>query len=257
MNIRALRHNDTSLWDELVAGRGHVLLRNYLDTSDHSLESARAAHVGFCTRLGRLRIQDFRGSRVTVLKQSSGSDDEIPFHTDAGDLLALLCYEGALHGGELDLVNADLLHDDLASMDGDVLSELHKPWEFDRKGRSGPPYFTYPIYYCSLGRPQCFLQMGSLKRRYTQEYNDLRSNILRVLETNYLSDSSRHEVVSLQPGDLLLINNRRILHRRRPYRSFAAGCRAIIRCWVDLYDSPYHEWESLSPLTCDATQQSY
>lgn len=57
------------------------------------------------------------------------------FHTDAADIVGLLCLHKAMEGGESDVVSAHNLWNTLQAERPDVAELLTKPnWYFDRKG---------------------------------------------------------------------------------------------------------------------------
>lgn len=234
---------------ELLQGSGYLLVSQVPQLHHMRLAQASRYLLDAARTLGRTRPQDALGRHVRVLQATNSITGEIPFHTDAGDVLTLYCHRGAVAGGEIDLIDSAELHEHILCNDRELFEMLHRPWEFERKGRLGPDTFPYPPYYCPYGLTQCFLQLGSLKRRYGTGRDSDAAAALARLERTYLLDTDRHIRITLEPGGLLVINNRRILHRRSQYRN-GATVRTMIRCWLDLTESPYEEWEPGNPPTC-------
>ena len=232
------------MWEHLIDGAG--LIRTKLKArSDADLIDAFSS---LCSELGSLRPQNKEGELTTLLRDSGSTTSELPFHSDAGDAVALLCIRPATRGGSLDVVSSTEIHHALTN-NPDAFDRLHQPWEFERKGRPGPEIFEYPIFFCPDTRVQCFLQMGSLRRRYGQGSSTLEQKTLGALES-HLSEGHRRMELLLQRGEILLLNNRKMLHRRRSYENLDGNERMIARCWIDNPKTPYVEWNVGLPLQC-------
>ena len=81
------------------------------------------------------RYADDQTSRRAEITEPTRTSARQYFHTDAADIVGLLCLHKAMEGGESDVVSAHHLWNTLQAERPDVAELLTKPnWYFDRKG---------------------------------------------------------------------------------------------------------------------------
>ena len=220
----------------VLAGRGFVVLKaTPLPTPDeacHWLLRTAAA-------IGETKPQNAAGEHVLALTDSPEKQDwleEQPFHTDAGDLLLLYCVQPALHGGRTRLANAASAYAKLAEDSPHSAQLLLEPWQFDRKGRPGPPTFERRIIDRPDGGPlSCFHLPGTARLTLQGQADHETSRRLEALAAfdRALEDPENNISILLAPGDCLIVNNSRVLHARTSYTD-GSKPRLLFRCWVDI-----------------------
>lgn len=85
------------------------------------------------------------------------------FHSDASDIVGLLCITRALEGGESDIVSSHSVYNTLAAERPDALRTLIEPiWYFDRKGETSSGQDEY------IRTSVLYLERGPNPRVYTK-----------------------------------------------------------------------------------------
>jgi alpha-ketoglutarate-dependent taurine dioxygenase len=232
---------------QLVQGRGYALLRGIpvADLGDSQLDALAWAASA---RLGTVLPQDPSGVLVArVTNTAAGADAatrgyrtnrSLPFHVDSCDVAALLCVRGAHSGGTTVLASAASAYEVLSREHPEAVRLLESPLPVDRRWEGTPDalYFDSPVF---LRHPN-----GQIWGRYERELIEggfdpagrkLTRDVVEALDAlDAVLESPRlHVRVSLRPGDLLLVNNNLLVHRRDGYRDGSEE-RLLLRTWIDL-----------------------
>jgi alpha-ketoglutarate-dependent taurine dioxygenase len=174
---------------------------------------------------------------VGRLVDRPGSDwrEEQPLHTDGGDVLALLCLRPAARGGLTRLTSARAAYERLAAQCPRSVALLEDEWRFSRKGRPGPPTLTKRIFEWVDGELHAFHLPGTV--RWTPRVHGLppltpdAARALDDLDCVLNSAALRFEL-KLEAGDLLVLDNRVVLHARSAYEDDSShGPRFLLRMW--------------------------
>jgi alpha-ketoglutarate-dependent taurine dioxygenase len=232
---------------QLVEGRGYALLQG-VPVADLDQSQLDAVARAVSARLGTVLPQDSSGMLVArVTNTAAGADAStrgyrtnrrLPFHVDSCDVAALLCIRGAHRGGTTVLASTASAYAVLCEEHPDALRRLESPLPVDRRWEGTPDarYFDSPVF-CRHANGQVWgryerelIECGfeSAGRKLTRDVVEALDTLDAVLESPRL-----HVRVSLRPGDLLLLNNNLVLHRRDGYRDDAEE-RLLLRTWVDL-----------------------
>ena len=213
------------------------------------------AYLALGAHLGRAVSQSRRGDFIGYV-QDRGADigahdqrgyessAELPFHADRSDLIGLLCVRRAGSGGVSRLASAVALHNTLLVEAPDLLGALYRPLPVDRRGEEFPgerPWAALPVF-ASVG--------GKLVTRYvrrfvaaSQRWPDaprLGPDELAAMDRldEILERSGMALEMELQPGDVQLIDNFRLLHSRTAFADGSGGGRLLLRLWLAHQDSP-------------------
>lgn len=192
-----------------------------------------------------------KGYDVTRGARFSGTTAESSFHTDNAfgqvvpDLVALLCLRPAKKGGESQLISAVTLHNRLLSRHPDLLPCLYQPFWFDRRGEFLPgesPISRNPIFSWASGELTVrylhyYIEVGHQKAGRPLTRRQLRA--LEVLGKLLRLPELRVEF-RLRPGQVLLTNNRWILHNRTAFEDsvFPRERRHYVRLWLSRRSRP-------------------
>jgi alpha-ketoglutarate-dependent taurine dioxygenase len=172
----------------------------------------------------------------------SDSRDGGNLHTDGPhhpppvpDCFTLFCVHQARSGGALVLVHTDALIERLPRQ---ALDELKGGFHFDRReaGLDDPTVF----------RPVIGTENGALRVCYLREYIEIGHRhqhvpALTVAQTQaldafdaLLDDESLHTLVRLEPGQMIFINNRELLHGRTSFEDDpeSPDKRLMLRTWI-------------------------
>lgn len=138
-----------ALSKEIHTDRGFVVLRG-LRIDDYSREDNIIIYTGVSSHIGSIRgrQQDTRLSNGTSpvishikditstadrgkIGAPSNTTDKQVYHTDAGDIVSLLCLQTAAEGGESYLASSWLVYNILAKERPDLIRTLAAEWPLD------------------------------------------------------------------------------------------------------------------------------
>lgn len=134
---------------ELHFGRGFFVLRG-LPVDNYSREENVIIYAGVSSYVGNIRgrqedtrfangtslvlshIKDLSDkTRKNVIGAPSNTADKQVFHTDAGDVVSLLCLQPAMEGGESYIASNWLVYNVLAKERPDLIHTLSQDWPVD------------------------------------------------------------------------------------------------------------------------------
>jgi alpha-ketoglutarate-dependent taurine dioxygenase len=218
-----------------------------------SVEHATEVTLAVSQLLGRLLPQDSQGALVRQVADRglrlgegrtgrySDSRDGGNLHTDGPhhpspvpDCFALFCVQQAESGGELCIVHAGAL---LERLPDRVIEVLQQDFHFDRReADADPPTVTRPVL--SLGPPMrvCYLreyiQIGH-RLPHVPALTDRQLDALDALDA-LLDDPEGQSRIRLKPGQLIVVNNRCLLHGRTAFTDAPdhGQKRLMLRTWI-------------------------
>ena len=240
---------------QLASGRGFVLIRGFpIDRLDqHEIELAYAglgAHLGH--RVGQNKTGDLlthiRDEKVTPepgqvirLYRTNQRQD---FHTDAADIIGLLCLSNALRGGESRIASSAAVYNEILRRRPDLLEVLYQPMHWDRQDENLPgeePWFTLPPVNDVNGVPR-FFYVGWYIRSAQRHPGvpRLTNDQIAAMELveSIANNPAIHLEMSFEPGDIQLLNNGVILHAREAYEDGDTPdtSRHLLRLWLAAHD---------------------
>ena len=266
---RVLDHARTSLED----GCGFCVLRGMpIEELDHEgrvmLLAGISAHLGelVCQSVHRNKVEEIVDRKQPLDHTSRGYNDTrgIPFHTDGADYAGLLCLAAACEGGESLLASGAAAHETIRAERPDLLAVLKRGLFHHRRGEQPPgeaPVLPgrQPVFRIVDGRMHVFYNRNSLDWLAREGIEVSRAEVEaqdcldEVLERGHIQLR-----MQLQPGDLQLINNYTILHRRTAYRDDGEHTRSLLRVWIRAWAARrsgpniidvYAPWERRSPVS--------
>jgi alpha-ketoglutarate-dependent taurine dioxygenase len=164
----------------------------------------------------------------------------LPYHTDAGDMVGLLCLRRSLEGGLSSLVSSVTVHNETVQQRPEYLGLLYNGFYYIRReaalterGVSDRPIpvFGYRDGQVSARYIRNQINAGAVKRQVP--LTTLEKAALDFLDEQTRRSDLRLDM-DLQPGDIQLINNYTILHSRT---GFVDGPephqkRHMLRLWL-------------------------
>ncbi len=239
----------------LDTGRGFAVISG-VDAATLSETEAEIVAWGLCNYLGRPIRQGIDHDRrfFTVTDKGAANTDPTRIgaspqrsrkHTDNGcleprppDYLGLFCVRSASEGGDSTIVSARTVFDTVASERPDILPPLFKSYHF-----RAPRAHAWPSRGPTVQKPIFDTRSGELRIHYarvmiepgmemagkplTEEERDALDCLDEIIERPDLN--FRHV---LQPGELLVLNNRVLLHGREAFPPGASGGRTLKRFWM-------------------------
>jgi hypothetical protein len=254
VNVKTLTGQIESIQHELQCGRGFVVIRGL---SVHE-------YAKVCAMLGEIIPQTVAGDTIYSVRDEGLSIEQdygrpgvrisktraaFNFHTDspsrlAGhtpDYIALYVVQTAKAGGESLIVNGDHVEKVIRQERPDVLDRLYRRFWVDRRAELPPgeqPVLPVPVF---TRCPGCAKIEVRYLRLYITKGHELKGEPLTSRDTEALdffdSVMNRPEMsvrMTLQQGDIQIINNTFLLHSRTAYEDFPEPQRKrhYLRIWV-------------------------
>lgn len=239
--------------DELSHGRGFVLVRG-LPLDRLSAEDATLVYWALGLHLGKPVPQNLAGELLTDIRDTGADPDdpstrlyrtraEQDFHTDGADIIGLLCLHGARSGGESRIVSSVTVVNEVLRQRPELEPVLFADfyWHYFEPGMEHPVHFVRPI---------CAQRGGGLNTSFIPWYirraqelpdvprmTDAQREAIELVERT-ANDPELHLDMELLPGDVQLLKNAVILHKRTAYEDFAEPERKrhLVRLWLTAVD---------------------
>ena len=211
------------LLDTLIDGRGFALLRGF-PARDYSEEDSGTIFWGIGTYLGAPWPQNADGDLLGDVRDTGRSiadtsvrgyqtNIRLPYHTDAADIVGLMCIRAAKRGGISSLVSSIACHNEIARSRPDLLPRLYEPFYYDwreEQSEGEAPYYQMPVFSSEGGRMFNRYMRGYIET--AQRFEELPRLTAHEREAlNYLDKLTESDAfqldMELQPGDMQFINN--------------------------------------------------
>jgi hypothetical protein len=235
---------------ELYDGRGFLVLRG-LPVARYSDDDVGLIFWGMGRYLGRPLYQNPQGDllgHVYDHGRTYGNIDVrgyetnayLPYHTDAGDMVGLLCLRRSLEGGLSSIVSSVTAHNEILRAHPEYLGLLYNGFYYIRReaaltergvSERPIPVFGYRdgVVSCRYIRNQ--INAGAVKR-------DVPLTTLEKAALDFLDEQTRRPDLrldmDLQAGDVQFINNYTILHSRTGFvdGELPHQKRHMLRLWL-------------------------
>ena len=238
-----------SLQQEIVAGRGFVLLRGLPVELPRPMVAR--IYLGLGSHFGDPVPQNAKGHLLGHILDL-GLDPLDPtvrvyttnyrhlFHTDSCDIAALLCLQAARTGGESAIASSTSLYNEIARRRPDLARLLAEPFTVDRKGEipagKGPTY-KMAIFHHHQGQlttiySRDFITVAQQRAEVTP-LTSPQVEAMDLMDELAASDEFRLDM-DFQPGDVQILHNHQILHARTAYQDYpeAGRKRHLLRLWL-------------------------
>ncbi|EDR11252.1 uncharacterized protein LACBIDRAFT_233103 [Laccaria bicolor S238N-H82] len=255
------------LAQELYSGRGFFVLRT-IPIDQYSPADLAIIYAGISSHVGSARgKQDGTGAVLAHIKDltvshahekggignSAYTTDKQVFHTDVGDLIALMALATAEEGGTSRISSGARVYNELAATRPDLIHTLSELWPLDRFVFGGDPgYTTRPVLYYEDGH--VIIQYS--RRHFTGYGQQKRSqNIPPITEAQAEALDAVHFLaekyslgLNFQKGDIQYINSMGLLHARDSFKDSAEKTRHLIRLWLRNDEFAWRTPKPLEPI---------
>ena len=183
--------------------------------------------------------------------------DKQVFHTDSGDVIALLCLEEAEHGGQSKLSSSWRVYNELAANRPDLICTLAEPWISETFDGQGKGYSERPLLFyqqpTETSPERMIIQYA--RRTFTGFQGLPRSKqIPPITEAQAEALDSLHFLaerfavtLDFKKGDIQFVNNLSIFHARDGFRNSQVKQRHLVRLWLRDEELRWHIPEQLGP----------
>lgn len=248
--MAALRPLLAGIRESLKSGLGFALMRGF-PVASMSPEASRLAYLAIGSLLGRAMPQNRQGELLHDVRDTganrhdlnvrlSRTNAEQDFHTDAADIIGLLCLQKSRAGGVSRIVSSVAVFNEVAKARPDLAPLLFEPWYFHMKGEQAPgalPYFRLPITRALNGQLSTFFIGWYLRDAEHLSGVPPLSPAQRELLDLYEAVANRPELyldMHFEPGDVQWLKNSVILHKRTEYEDWPEPERKrhLLRLWL-------------------------
>ena len=250
--------------DELENGVGILKLRGF-PVERYDEDDLRKIYFGLGTHLGTPVFQNRSGELMRAIRDEGAhagrtygetkdqtgatflysyartlTNGSLRFHTDRTDVVGLLCVRQARAGGVSKLASTPAIHNAILARRPDLLDELFGVYWRSRFGEEGTTQETaYPL-------PIFGLRDGKFTSHYSLTFIEAAQMAPGVPK---LTDKQKEAIdvlmataqelcfeMTLEPGDLQLINSHVTYHGRTPFEDDAASGhdRLLLRLWLTM-----------------------
>jgi hypothetical protein len=257
--------------DELENGCGIMKLKGF-PVANHSEDDLRRMYFGLGTHLGRPVFQNRSGELMRAIRdegahvgrtygetkdQKGGtflssyartlSNGGLRFHTDRTDVVGLLCVRQARAGGVSTLASTPAIHNAILAKRPDLLDALFTDYWRSRFGEEGTvkdgqgtskeTAYPLPIFGVRDGKFTSHYSLTFIEA--AQMAPDVPKLTAAQREAIDLLMETAQELcfeMTLEPGDVQLINSHVTYHGRTPFEDDAASGhdRLLLRLWLSM-----------------------
>jgi hypothetical protein len=191
-------------------------------------------------RHGQLSDQ---GQQFLSSKARTYSNGVLRFHTDRVDVVGLLTVQQAEHGGSSKIVSTQAVHNAMLEQRPDLVELLYQPFYRSRLGEeTGGDKSIYPL-------PVFAIRDGNFTSHFSRTYIEAAQ---LLPDTPVMTDAQWLAVdlmaqwcedlcysMTLEPGDIQLLNNHVVYHARDAFEDAASGNqqRLLLRLWLAMENS--------------------
>ena len=242
--------------DRMENGRGIAVVRG-LPALSYSKDELRLIYWGIGLHMGVAVSQSSKGdllgdvmnfgqSVFTSTGRGYMSRQQLGFHTDTADVVALMVLRPAKSGGLSMICSSVAIRNEIARSRPDLLKLLYQPCVWSWKGQEDPgepPYYEQPVYS---------ERNGKFSSRYIRTHiNSAQIDFPQVprltpeqieamdMITSLANDPRFHFSMMFEPGDIQFLNNHVTYHARTEFDDFEEPERRrhLLRMWLAVPNS--------------------
>ncbi|HCK76350.1 MAG TPA: hypothetical protein DHW07_04320 [Gammaproteobacteria bacterium] len=253
-SLDACRELAASVRRVLDQGPGFAIIDDF-PLADWSPRAIRSMYWGFMSLIGRPVAQTFTGEMIYDVRdegiqaelgkgvRSSKTADGQVYHTDnhprPPSYVSLLCLRTAEEGGLSGLINLYTVYNQLLARHPNRIRRMYQSFWFDRQREHAPeesPVSKNPIFEIGEDGLRIRVVTTLIRQGYELAGEALDHETREALDAldEVMESPGLGKTFAFQPGQIQIINNRRIGHRRTPFRdaSEPEKRRHLIRLWL-------------------------
>jgi hypothetical protein len=233
------------LRNEIMDGRGAIVIAG-IEPGRFSEEDFERIYWGIGTHLGVAAVQSVSGDRLGHVRNEKVnpknraylSTRELTFHSDAYELIGLMCVQKAESGGYTRIASALAIHNEILLKRSDLLEPLYRGFPYataEATGSNAPitPY-NVPVFSYLAGKVSCMKMRAYMRAAAEKMGVPLPPDLEEAL--TYMDAIGERDDVRLQfmlePGEILICNNFTTLHSRTAFEDSETRQRHLLRLWL-------------------------
>lgn len=243
--------------EAVLHDRGFILVRD-MPVDRWSIRQTAIAYFGLGAHLGEPVSQNAKGHILGHVKdigldynaptnRGYQTAARLPYHTDATDVVALLCLKPSKAGGLSTIVSSAALYNAMLERRPDLLAELMRPVYRDRRGevpQGREEWYIVPVFNPMPGGALVTTYVRSTMKK-AQRFPDVPRLTPELEEACDMLDALAespdfHLDMEFLPGDIQFLNNHWIMHSRTAFEDFPEpeNRRHLFRLWLACADGP-------------------
>lgn len=169
----------------------------------------------------------------------------LSFHSDACDVVGLICLQTAMEGGESALCSGIAVHDEMMRRAPELCRALYQPVTVDRRGEvpaGKQPWMRIPVF---MWRDGMFTGYAPLEEYIKSARRFSEAEPLTPLQNEAIElffsicrDPAFAVRIPFEAGDFQFVHNHVVFHSRTPFQDWpdTARKRHLMRIWISLPD---------------------
>jgi hypothetical protein len=248
----AIRELARKILHDLREGPGVTVLRG-LPVDRYDAEAIERIYWGLGTHLGRPSLQNDLGDLMGYVEEEADpeapydsrtkgrgyrSSDAAGFHTDTDEVVGLACVRRAEHGGTSVIASVPYIYNEFVRRRPDLLPALFEGYYAAIGQDEVLSDHRMTIFAEVDGQLMCELQDGAMRNAARKRGEPFPPDLDAALQ--FLREVANESVTEflLQDGEILLWNNRTVLHGRRSFENSPERRRLLLRLWLAPEDTP-------------------
>ncbi len=241
---------DVETWrNRVMFQSGLVILRGF-PLSHCSENDLGMLHFGLGTHFGTAMSQSVMGDRLGHVVDVGGKDPkerayrnstELDMHTDACDIVAMMCLQKAVSGGVSGYVSGFSIYNEILRREPALLPILMDGFHYHRFGEEAPgespvteekiPVFSVCEDYLSINYLRSYIEMAYEELEIALSAAQLEA--LDLVDEIALDEKFALRFVT-EPGEAVFFNNLTVLHNRSAFEDAddPALKRHLLRLWL-------------------------
>jgi len=242
--------DDIRRWREQVMFQSGIIIFKGFPVDYYSKEEMGMIHFGLGTHFGNAMSQSVMGDRLGHVVNVGGKDPkerayrnstELDMHTDACDIVAMMCLQKAKTGGYSGYVSALSIYNEILRRAAELMPVLMEGFHYHRFGEEAPgqspvteekiPVFSFRDDYLSVNYLRSYIEMAAQEMESPLSRQQLEA--LDLFDEIALDDSFALKFVT-EPGEAVFFNNLTVLHNRSAFEDsdLPAEKRHLMRLWL-------------------------
>ena len=235
---------------ENLEERGFVILRGM--PMELSLDELKAAYWGIGMHLGKIVPQNQFNDRLTEVSNPANplpnrgytGNHKLNPHCDPIDIIGLFSVRKARLGGESTIVSSGAVYNAILKDHPEYLDVFYRGFIFERKraGLRPHPLERIPVFWRDGDKLRCRFNYNWIcdgASLANIELTDLEREAIACFLQTACGPGVPFNVL-LEPGDILMLNNKLALHARNAFEDWDEPNRGrlLLRIWVNTFRSP-------------------
>jgi alpha-ketoglutarate-dependent taurine dioxygenase len=241
---------DVDAWRaQVMDGYGLIILRGF-PVDRYSKDELGMMHFGLGTHFGTAMSQSVMGDRLGHVVNVGGKDPkerayrnstELDMHTDACDVVAMMCLQKAASGGYSGYVSAVSIYNEVLRRAPELMPVLMAGYHYHRFGEEEPgqspvteekiPVFSFHEGYLSVNYLRAYIDMAADEME--QPLSEEETAALDLVDEIAHDDDLALRFIT-EPGEAVFFNNLTMLHNRTAFEDADApeAKRHFLRLWL-------------------------